>query len=282
MPGTKIKVFDKIVQVIELLATSSRGITLRDVQQALGLNKGTAFRILRALESHDVAARNRDGAFVLGNRVLWWEACCRRNLDLSKLVRPTLEKLRDLTSETAVFSILMGNQTVVVDQSISLHATSTRFDIGFSAPLHTGATGRVILAHSDPEKRKNLLSQHRLERFTERTITDRRRLERKINKCLAQGFALSEGERLSNTSSIAAPIFGLNKEVLGVISVNGPSDRLTPSRCELIASILLRETRGLTQQLKSSYPVLEKDVLGERQPVSLFDERPKKRGRGTE
>jgi DNA-binding IclR family transcriptional regulator len=249
VPGTRIKVFDKIVQVIDLLATSGRGTTLGKVQQALALNKGTAFRILRALESHGVAARDEDGVFVLGNRALWWGTRYRQNLDLSIVVRPHLEKLRDLTSETAAFSISIGNQTVIVDQVISPHATSTRFDIGWSAPLYTGATGRVILAHLDPEKRNDLLIRQRLERVTDRTIIDRRPLERELEKCLAHGFALSEGERLANTSSIAAPIFGSNKDVLGVISVNGPSDRLTRSRCNSIAPILLRETRRITQRL---------------------------------
>lgn len=251
MPGTKIKVFDKIVRVIELLATSSQGVTLKKVQQALGLNKGTAFRILRTLESHRIAARNEDGAFVLGNRVLWWETCYRQKRDLSKLVRPHLEKLRDLTLETAAFSIMMGNQTVVVDQALSPHATSTRFDIGFSAPLHAGATGRVMLAHLESERRKKLLSQ-RLERFTERTITDKKRLEQELNKCLAQGFAFSEGERLVGTSSIAAPIFGSDKGVMGVVSVTGPSARLTHSRCKSIASTLLKITRLLTEQLNQA------------------------------
>ena len=251
MPGTKIKVFDKIVQVIELLATSSQGVTPKKVQQALGLKKGTAFRILRTLEAHRLAARNEEGAFVLGTRVLWWETCYRRKRDLSRVVRPYLEKLRDLTAETSTFSIMMGNQTVVIDQAISQHATSTRFDIGFSAPLHAGATGRVMLAHLDPERRRNVLSQ-RLERFTERTITDKRRLEQELNKCLTQGFAFSEGERLFGTSSIAAPLLGRDKEVLGVISVTGPSARLTHKRCKSIASTLLKETRLLTQQLNKA------------------------------
>jgi DNA-binding IclR family transcriptional regulator len=251
VPGTEIKVFDKIVQVIELLATSSQGVTLRKAQQSLGLKKGTAFRILRALETHRLAAKNEEGAFVLGSRVLWWEACYRQNRGLSKLVRPHLEKLRDMTSETATFSIMVGNQSVVVDQAISPHATSTRFDIGFSAPLHAGASGRVMLAHLDAERRKNFLRQ-RLERFTERTITDKRRLEQELSKYLTQGFAFSEGERLSDTSSVAAPIFGPDKEVLGVLSVTGPSIRLTRSRCKSIASTLLREARLCTQQLKKA------------------------------
>jgi len=257
VPGTKIKVFDKIVQVIELLATSSQGVTLKKAQEALGFNKGTAFRLLRTLELHGVAQRNEEGTFVLGNRVLWWGSRCHERQDLSKVIRPYLEELRNLTSETAVWSVMMGQQTVVVEQAMSPHATSTRFDIGFSAPLHAGATGRVLLAHLDPEKRKRLLSQ-RLGRFTARTITDKKQLEIELSKCRAQGFAVSEGERLSDTSSIAAPIFGPNKEVLGVISVTGPSVRLTRSRCKSIAPVLLRKSRLLTQQLSRPQGVSRK------------------------
>ena len=47
---------------------------------------------------------------------------------------------------------------VIMDQATSPHATSTRFDIGFSAPLHAGATGRVVLAHLDSKRQKNLLT----------------------------------------------------------------------------------------------------------------------------
>lgn len=249
MPGTQIKVFDKIVRVIELLATSSKGVTLKSVQEALGFNKATAFRILRTLECHDVAAREGDGTFVLGNRVLWWESCRRQNLDLSKFVRPHLEKLRDLTSETVIFSILADNRTVVVDQATSLQATSTRLFIGSSAPLHSGSSGRVALAYLDPERRKKLLSQ-RLERLTERTITDRKRLEREVNKCLAQGFAFTSGERAPSSASVAAPVFGADQDIAGIIAVIGPSDRLSPSRCKAVVPLLLKETRLLTERLK--------------------------------
>jgi len=249
MPGTQIKVFDKIVQVIELLATSSHGVTLKKTQQLLGFNKATAFRILRTLESHDVAARNGDGTFLLGNRVLWWERSRRQNFDLAELARPHLEKLRDLTSETVIFSVLMGDRTVVVNQATSRHATSTRVYIGFSAPLNAGATGRIVLAHLAPERRKKILDG-RLERLTPHTLADKKQLERDLQRCLAQGYAFSLGQRLPNSSSVAAPVFGAQHEVLGAMSVLGPSDRLTPERCKSIVPMLLKETRLLTERIK--------------------------------
>jgi len=51
MPGMQIKVLDKAIRVVELLAQSNRGVRLKDVIAAVALNKTTALRILRALES---------------------------------------------------------------------------------------------------------------------------------------------------------------------------------------------------------------------------------------
>jgi len=259
MPGIQIKVFDKIVQVIEVLATSSQGLTLRQVQDASGLNKGTAFRILRCLQSHNLAARNDDGTYSFGNRVLWWASRHEHSPELAKLVRPHLEKLRDLTAETAAFNLVVGDQSVIVDQATSLHVTSTRFHLGVPAPLHAGATGRVILAHLDPALRTKLLSQ-RLQRFTERTITDRKQLERELNRCLAQGYAFSDGERLPNTSSIAAPVFGPRRKILGTLAVGGPSERFSREKRNSIVPLLLRESRLLTEQLEDTVPVKRKAV----------------------
>ena len=92
MPSFQIKVLDKAIRILELLAQSNRGVRLKDLISMASLNKSTALRILRSLESHELAARDGSGAFVLGSRVLWWENCYRRNFELLAVVRPVLEK----------------------------------------------------------------------------------------------------------------------------------------------------------------------------------------------
>ena len=66
-------------------------------------------------------------------------------------------------------------------------------------------------------------------------------METELEQCRKRGVAVTHGERDSNTTSIAAPILGPAGEVLGVISVNGPSERLASSRVKEIASVLLDE-----------------------------------------
>jgi DNA-binding IclR family transcriptional regulator len=250
MPSFQIKVLDKAIRILELLAQSNRGVRLKDLISMASLNKSTALRILRALESHELAARDGSGAFVLGSRVLWWENCYRRNFELLAVARPVLEKLRDLTGETVTFSILMGQQTVVIDQVVSRNVTSTRFELGLSAPLHAGASGRVILAHMSQHEQKKFLRTPHLQYLTDQTITSRVKLEGELRKCRVKGFTVSRGERTPNTCSIAAPVLARAGQVAGVISIIGPTDRLRQKALKSIAPVLVSETRALGEQIR--------------------------------
>lgn len=250
MAGIQIKVLDKAIRILELLAHSSRPVRLKDVISAVSLNKSTALRILRALETHELAARDGSGAFVLGSRVFWWENCYRRNFELLTAVRPVLEKLRDLTGETVTFSILMGQQSVVIDQVVSRNVTSTRFELGLSAPLHAGASGRVFLAHMSQDEQKRFLRSSHLRHLTDRTITRRETLERELKKCRVKGFTVSRGERTPSTCSVAAPVLAPPRQVVGVVSIIGPIDRLRQATIKAIAPILVSETRLLGQQIR--------------------------------
>src|SRR5438105_13709635 len=143
----------------------------------------------------------------------------------------------------------MSEQTVVIDQVVSRNVTSTRFELGASAPLHAGASGKVILAHLGPETQTKFLRVPHLKHLTKRTITSRMDLEKELKKCRLNGFAIGRGERFPSTCSIAAPVFGSEREVVGVISVIGPADRLRHIEIRSIVPLLLKETELLTKQI---------------------------------
>jgi len=50
-------------------------------------------------------------------------------------------------------------------------------------------------------------------------------LRMELGAIRSQGFAVSSGERLVGTAAVAAPVFGLHKQVAGSISTGGPSYR---------------------------------------------------------
>jgi len=244
-----MRVLTKAVRIIDLLAASGQGLRLTEVADSLRLDKATALRILRALEDHSLVRRDPQGCFFIGNRILWWEAYQRQNLDFLATVRSTLERLRELTSETATFSVSISDRMVVVDQATSFQVTSTRFGLGTSAPLIVGASGKVVLAYMDRKAREKFLKEAASKDFQRWEPQKRKKLEAELEQWRKRGVVATRGERDANTASVAAPILGPAGEVLGVISVNGPSDRLTPSRVKEIAPLLLHELARLTVQL---------------------------------
>jgi DNA-binding IclR family transcriptional regulator len=244
-----MRVLNKAVQIVDLLATSRQGLRLKEVADSLGFDKATALRILRALESLDLARRDRQGCFFIGNRILWWEAYQRQNLDFLTLVRSTLDRLRELTSETATFSVSISDRMVVVDQAMSFHVTSSRFGLGSTTSLILGASGKVMLAHMDRKVREKFLKEATWNSSKGLGLQERKRLETELEQYRKRGVVVTRGERDPNTTSIAAPILGPAREVLGVISVNGPSERLATSRVKEIAPLLLDELTRLTAQL---------------------------------
>lgn len=237
----RIKVLKKVVDVLDLIAKRSGGAKHADITEALGLNKATASRILQALEMYNLVARNQDRSFVFGHRLLWWEACYRKNLEIPKVIQPLLEKIRDITLETAIFSILVRDRTVHVAHALSPQVTSTRFGLGAEAPLNAGASGKVVLAYLDATAREKFLKA-RIRKVTPDTITDLKNLQRDVQECRKRGFALSRGERFPNTSSVAVPVCDPYGNVIGAISVLGPSERMTVSRCKIVGRLLLKHT----------------------------------------
>jgi len=252
VPGAEIKVLDKALQVMDLLARSGKGMKAPEVAEALSLPRSTAVRILGVLESHDVVRKDRGVAFLSGTRLLWWETCYRIEIEPSKAIKPCLERIRDLTSETAHFSVLVGDRTVVVEQAASLHVTSSRQHLGSSAPLNAGASGRVALSYLSDKERRRFLSCRNLERLTTRTITDKTMLEREIQIYRDRGFAISRGERVPNTTSVAVGVLSKSGEIFGLLSVIGPSDRLNKNRCNFISEVLLKEVKSLSQTLETA------------------------------
>ena len=61
--------------------------------------------------------------------------------------------------------------------------------------LHTGASGKVLLAYAPKEVLEAMLSRGELEKVTPNTISDPAQLLREIKKVRRQGFAESTGEK---------------------------------------------------------------------------------------
>ncbi|MGH3372890.1 MAG: IclR family transcriptional regulator, partial [Nocardioidaceae bacterium] len=79
-----------------------------------------------------------------------------------------------------------------------------------------------------PEWRREEILARKLAALTDSTPTDPAELRTELAAIRDLGYASSSGERQADAGSVAAPLFGLDGDVRGALSVCGPRSRFTP------------------------------------------------------
>mgnify|MGYP000430430736 CR=1 FL=1 len=95
--------------------------------------------------------------------------------------------------------------------------------IGEQAPLHATAAGKVFLAYDSNPDRCGLPDDYELEKLTEHTITNLRKLELDLAKVRQRGYALCDREEFLQISGIAVPIFDYQSRAVASLSLWAPT-----------------------------------------------------------
>jgi len=121
--------------------------------------------------------------------------------------------------------------------------------VGKRAPLHCTALGKLLLAYLTEEERRKILEQKALPPLTENTITDKRELEKELNKVREQGFALDREENEKNVCCVAAPIRNHQGRVIAALSISSPTFRIDKKIQDNLKEALLMTSEKISQRL---------------------------------
>ena len=178
------------------------------IAEKTGLSSSTTHRLLKNLQDEGFVVQDPlNSKYELGPLIT--------ALSLNPLVsHPSLvssakdgmDELRDLTGETVALVIRVGNQRMQLEELPSPQHLKYTVGRGFIAPIHAGATGKVLLAEMPTAQVDRLLDLVSMDAVGPNTITDRRRLLEEVGKAKRQGYATSFGEIVPGASSLAVPI----------------------------------------------------------------------------
>ena len=233
MASTRIRVVDRVVDILSCFSISSPELGVTEIGKMLELDKATVCRILLTLESRGFVRSNPlSRRYSIGPKLLELARVGAENVAVSTEALPHMRWLRDQTGETVLLSIRLGFEYVYAQQLESTHEIRRTVQIGRSGPLHCAAPGKVILAYLPEEEIERFFSTMELVRFTDRTVTDPVVLRASLKEIRARGYALSCGERIPGSISFAAPVWDHTAAVVASMAVSLPSTRYTPERNE--------------------------------------------------
>jgi DNA-binding IclR family transcriptional regulator len=100
----------------------------------------------------------------------------------------------------------------------------------------------VITAFQDEQRREKLLRSYGFWKFTERSITDRAKLEEEFRRVQADKFATDREESVPGGICFGVPVFNIGSEVCVALSVSFPKMRVRDSDHEKAIVGALRTT----------------------------------------
>ncbi len=220
------------------VATGQDG-TATALAEAVGLNRTTTWRILGTLEEQRLVTRDdRSGIYSLGFGLIDL-AGQAGGAALARTARVVLDDLARQAGETAALAVVRdGLLTYVAEATADAVVAAGWRDREVS--MHATSTGKVLLAFSESENIGMLLRQPRggrLPKHTSTTITSFAALEKELALTRERGYAVCRGEFESSAWGVSAPVLDLAGRAVAVVSVWGPSERLTEARFEPLGQL---------------------------------------------
>jgi DNA-binding IclR family transcriptional regulator len=224
----RIQSVEHAVDVLQALAAAGRPTGVSELARQTGLSKAAAHHLLSTLEARGFVMRQSDSPlYKLGWALYELGSNVVRDVDLSRVARPYLDKLAAQTNESVLLGILDGESVLYLDRGEAPSGLQMRANAGRRGPLHATASGKILLAYSpDPVLLANLLA-HPLERLTKATITDPDALRHDLAQARQQGYATCWQEGEIGLSSVAVPLHDYRGAVVASLTVAGPASRLT-------------------------------------------------------
>ncbi len=201
-------------------------LQLEDIASALEVGQSTAYRLVHTLIEEGFIVRDPSAkSYRLAASVLALSHTIMTKVDLCRLSIPILEKLAEVTGETAHIGVFKDHQVLYLLKMDSLYPVHLLSHAGRKNPVHCTSTGQVLLAYQSEEIIEQVINQG-LTGYTTTTITDPIQLKNLLKTIRIQGYAVSQEELHEGGVSIAAPVKNSKGHVIAAVSIAGPAIRL--------------------------------------------------------
>ncbi|MDI9894918.1 IclR family transcriptional regulator [Rhodococcus sp. IEGM 1381] len=244
-------VLGKITEILDAFSFDRPSLTLGEIQQTTGLPTSTVQRLVTNLVQQGFLDRSGD-RIRIGVRMAYWAATATKDLDVLSVVNPILKDMRDLTTETACFFRPEQSYRVCVAIAETRHALRRDMYVGKVIPLSAGSASRVLLAW-DSELAERVLSRE-LESMTEQTVTEAETMRALLAQTRSDGYAITTGERETGASGLSAPVFDSAADIVGAVTISGPTLRMPQLQCEGWVDLLISHAEQMTRTLGGRYP----------------------------
>ncbi|EZH65887.1 transcriptional regulator, IclR family protein [Bacillaceae bacterium JMAK1] len=219
--------------------------TLTEISRHVDIPTQTVHRLLNQLVELGFVYRDHESkTYRLGLTLMQLGLSIVDHLSVRNVGLPIMRKLGQETNESVYLTIPEGTDGIFIECIESPHFFKIVEPVGMRRPLHKAASKKVILAFYNEEYRNQVIQLLR-----ESYRNELSGIEAELEQINRNGYAVSYGETTEGTTSIAAPVFSWEGEVIASLSVAGPNTRFKASRCSELTRLTKRYAQELSTEL---------------------------------
>jgi len=216
-----VKSANRALDIMELLASESHGLTVAQISHKLGLARSSTHGLVHTLSSRGYLTEDGRRRYHLGARLIQLGLNVADRLELRAAARGALEGLVAATHDTALLVVPDRGELLYVDKVLS-DARDVRTDprVVSHRPLHCSSLGKALLASLDDSSVLAIVDAVGLEPATEYSLADRDELLADLALTRRRGYAVDQQEALLGVWCVGAPIRDHSGRSIAAVSLS--------------------------------------------------------------
>jgi IclR family transcriptional regulator, acetate operon repressor len=248
-----VQALERGLNLLAIIAEAD-GLSLTSIAQRAGIAPSTAHRILTTLKANGFVQDDSHGNHLIGVQAFRVGSAFLRNRKLSDVGRITLRRLMDESGETANIAIEIESAVVFISQMESHRSIRAFHRPGARGPMHASSLGKAMLAALSDEQVAQKLHRVGMPRLTERTIVDPDALLADLALIRKRGWSIDDEEQAEGMRCVGSAVYNEHGEVIGAVSVSGPTVRVTDERLGELGPMVKRAAAEITERVGGTIP----------------------------
>lgn len=247
--GVKVKSLYKAILLLDYFNSSHPERGISELAELSGMLKSSVYNIMSTYEACGIIEKNpKTSQYRLGLKILALSNVLSQDDVFWEIIRPYMEELSQETGETVFLATPYGNNIIYREAAFPNHSISVRAIKGVVAPMYCTSLGKAILSCMDSEHTEQVIAEG-MAPFTPYTITEPQEFREEVEKIRLQGYSIDNMEHEYGIKCVGVPIKNGNNQVIGAISLSGPSLRFNDDKILEYAGILIDRARRIRERI---------------------------------
>jgi IclR family transcriptional regulator, KDG regulon repressor len=238
------------LQILCLFSEARPEWGVSEIAREMKVHKSRIHRSLKTLEDMGFLRKTPETRrYLMGFKTFEIGSLAGRLTNRMAWARHDLRQLARRLKATVSLRLVVDDDLLVVDMIESLDHLPAHMPQGARVPLNYGAGGQVLAAFLSDNAIRALIRKHGLPRYTAKSLTQEADFMDAVRRVRREGYAVSDGETIPGSFSVAAPIVAPDGILAAVLVVSRPLNDLSRSEIKAFAATTVETANQLSRRL---------------------------------